>query len=48
LLQLLKKSGWKEGSGLGAQEQVRDSILGSSRVYDFLFSFPPKFDLDRF
>lgn len=30
LLQLLKKSGWKEGTGLGAQEQVCFSILASS------------------
>jgi hypothetical protein len=47
LLQLLKKSGWKEGTGLGAQEQVRVSMLASSRVMISLFPFPPNFDFDR-
>jgi hypothetical protein len=40
LLQLLKKSGWKEGTGLGAQEQVCVWILDYSRVTISYFHFP--------
>jgi len=40
LLQLLKKSGWKEGTGLGAQEQVCVWIFAYSRVTISYFHFP--------